>query len=174
MAVKWCGWIAEECGRIGKGPSAFVHFCTTWKPDQKGFQCRQNAGCGWCRVEWICAPTWEVGSRCSLMWWSPGVPQEQDTAAFSQPRSWLGSVFLICPLIKQYSHRFLKQQVPLLMCVLMGTMFSRDMFQIQMHLWETPFTRSITEASRKDAHPLLSLTGSVSRPGTNCPYSRKT
>lgn len=56
MAVKWCGWIAEECGRIGKGPSAFVHFCTTWKPDQKGFQCRQNVGCGWCRAEWIHLP----------------------------------------------------------------------------------------------------------------------
>lgn len=49
-------------------------------------------------------------------------------------------VFLIhASLIKQHSRRTLRQQVPLLMCALIGTTFSKDMLQIQMCQLERPF-----------------------------------
>lgn len=117
--------------------------------------------------------TWEVESRCSLTW-CPGVPQELGMAALFWPASWLGSVFLTSPsLLKQHSRRSLRWQVPLLMRVLMGTVFSRDMFQIQMHWLERPFLEILQRQAGRML-PLLSLTNFFLQAWvTDCPYSRQ-
>lgn len=98
--------------------------------------------------------TWEVESRCSLTW-SPGVPQE---VALFWPGSWLRSIFLTSPSpSKPHSCRSLRGQVPLLMCALTGTVFSRDTLQIQTRWLERPFLEILLRQAGRML-PLLSLT----------------
>lgn len=106
-AVNWCGYVADERGWIGKGPSVFVHFCTTWKPDQKGFQCRQHVGCGWYRAERARTSHATGNMRSGEQMSSNMVSWDTTRAHYGIPLQ--ARVFLICPsLIKPHSRRTLR------------------------------------------------------------------
>lgn len=122
--------------------------------------------------------TWEAESRCSLTW-STGVPQE---VALLWPGSWLRSIFLTSPspskphsCARYQVNLILRCQVPLLMCALMGTVFSRDTLQIQMRWLERPFLEILLRQAGRML-PLLSVTNFCLQAWdcvAGCPYSRQ-